>query len=347
MKRVGIIVRANEKGLGTQTRNAWQNYPFDSTLLVLDGNRRALEHPEWYPGAHTARYDPILHEFTAESRPAVEAFLDEIDVLFSVETPYDWSLGAERSGWKRTLRVIQGNPEFYTHETKPDRAQPDRWTWPTTWRTDKLPPGPVVPVPAPTDCWAKPASLDEPMTIVHVAGHRANADRNGTDPFMDSLRYLAGPPVRARVYGQDGQLPELPRLPANVEVEMKPNGVLDRWEMYDDAHILVMPRRYGGLCLPVQEALTAGLAVVMTDCPPNPQTWPIKPLSHGRGRLIRTPGGNIPTHVVSARSIGQALMRYERHPGTLPKQMEQSLQWAEDHSWEVLKPMYDELFQSW
>jgi glycosyltransferase involved in cell wall biosynthesis len=345
MKRVGIIVRANERGLGTQTRAAWQNYPFDATLLVLDGNRRAQEHPEWYPDAFKVRYDPVIHEF--EDWNQVSAFLDEVDVVFSVETLYDWTLASVGRGID-VKTVVQGNPELYGHNEDPKRHHPDRWTWPTTWLTDKLPPGPVVPVPVPTDCWAEAASPDEPLTVVHVGGFRANEDRNGTKLFIESLPFLNGSnPVRVRIYSQDGTLPSLPRVPPNVDVELYENGVLDRWAMYEGAHVLVMPRKYGGLCLPVQEAMTAGLAVLMTDCPPNPQTWPIKGIPAGRGRLVRTPGGNIMTAVANSRLIGHALLRLEAQREGLEALMAGSRKWAEEHTWEKLKPMYDDLFQSW
>jgi hypothetical protein len=345
MKRVGIIVRANSKGLGYQSLSAFQNYDFQSALLVTDGNRRAAERTDWYPNVHAVRYDPINHQF--EDWDHVFAFMDEVDVIFSVETLYDWSLAdlCRRRGIKT---VVQGNPELYGHEGDPTRPHPDRWTWPTEWRTHLLPPGPIVPVPVPNDCWAEAGKLDEPLTLVHVGGHRANADRNGTELFMKALPQLASKePIRVRVYSQEGRIPEPPRLPANVDLELKPHGVLDRWEMYDGAHALVMPRRYGGLCLPVQEAMTAGLAVLMTDCSPNPQTWPVRAIPHGRGRMIHTPAGNIMTCVAGERLVGQAMLRLQARPDSLEELMRGSREWAAKNTWENLRPMYDELFQSW
>lgn len=347
MKRVGIIVRANLKGLGTQSRAAWENYPFDAALLVLDGNRRAEEHPEWYPGVPQVHYDPLTHRFAIEDDEVIDEFLGAVDVIFSVETLYDWGL-ADRARQRGVKTVVQGNPELYGHAAHPDRPAPDRWTWPTSWRTSELPPGAVVPVPVPSGCWATPATAGDPLTVVHVGGHRANADRNGTKLFVDSIRFLASSnPVRVRIYSQEGSIPELPRLGANVDVEVYDHGVYDRWAMYEDAHLLVMPRRYGGLCLPVQEAMTAGLAVAMTDTPPNPQTWPIKPISPSRGPVIRTPAGNIPTAVCAPRLIGQTIMRLLQSQTALEGLMRASRDWAEEHTWEKLKPLYDDLFQSW
>jgi glycosyltransferase involved in cell wall biosynthesis len=44
--------------------------------------------------------------------------------------------------------------------------------------------------------------------------------------------------------------------------------------MYDGFDAMVLPRRYAGLCLPMNEALMSGLPVFMTDISPNNQVLP-------------------------------------------------------------------------
>ena len=55
---------------------------------------------------------------------------------------------------------------------------------------------------------------------------------------------------------------------------------LDQNELYSDFDVMIMPRRYGGLCLPMNEALCSGLPVIMTDISPNnrvlPKEWLVK-----------------------------------------------------------------------
>jgi glycosyltransferase involved in cell wall biosynthesis len=50
--------------------------------------------------------------------------------------------------------------------------------------------------------------------------------------------------------------------------------------MYDGFDAMILPRRYAGLCLPMNEALMSGLPVFMTDISPNnkilPQEWLVK-----------------------------------------------------------------------
>jgi glycosyltransferase involved in cell wall biosynthesis len=51
----------------------------------------------------------------------------------------------------------------------------------------------------------------------------------------------------------------------------------DQAELYTRVDALILPRRYGGLCLPMNEALLSGLPVIMPDCSPNndvlPERW--------------------------------------------------------------------------
>lgn len=336
MIRVGLIARSNEKGLGYQTWSFAQNYPVASILHVTDANRRAPENLDRYPNAHHVRWSADVGFHTFEP---VEAFLAEVDVVFSVETLYDWRIA------KLKPTVVQGNPEFFRHHFNPDLPHPTIWTWPTTWKTDILPEGPVIPVPVPSDCWAQAAPPDDEVyKVIHIAGHRANGDRNGTDLFMQSLPQLRAK-TNVRVYGQDGSLPPPPRVDVDVEVELHTYGVIDRWSMYDDAHVLVLPRRYGGLCLPVLEAATAGLAIVMTDCAPNATTWPIVPLRSGRGRAIIAPVGPINTSAVHPKLIGGAVRSLGQERARLYERMADSARWAAANTWDVLRPRYDQLFE--
>ena len=63
----------------------------------------------------------------------------------------------------------------------------------------------------------------------------------------------------------------------------------NREDMYDGFDAMVLPRRYAGLCLPMNEALLSALPVFMTDISPNnfilPAEWLVKSDSIG---TIRT-----------------------------------------------------------
>lgn len=341
MVRVGLIVRSNDRGLGTQTREAYYGYPFDSVLHVLDHNPTWPERPDAYPGAHIAHW--VDGRFKDEE---IIPFLDEIDVVFSVETLYDWQF--VKLADKRGVRtIVQGNPEFYRHAgILAGQPEPDEWVWPTPWMVDQLPSQTVIPVPVAVDCTAKPGGIDDRLVVVHVAGHRAAGDRNGTEVMMQAIPIIRSE-VTVRIVGQDG--PEtvlrgrIPRLRDNVTLEVNEAGVDDRWSMYDGAHVLVLPRRYGGLSLPAQEGFQAGLAVMMTNCEPN-NIWPIHPLYAKPGRAQLTPFGYIPTWAVPPVMIAKRIDEMNRNREILALARERAKQWAEANSWERLQPVYDRLF---
>jgi hypothetical protein len=336
--RVGLIARATATGLGTQTQNFYRGYEPDSVLLLRDGSRWWQDDLSWYPDAHVARFDGT----DIEPGPA-EAFASEIDVLFSVETLYSWKFAAMLKN-RHIRTVVQGNPEFYRRPGEKGAAPiPDQWTWPTTWLLSELPEGPVVPVPAFTEPRPpKPQTKDSDLlTFLHVAGHRANGDRNGTEVFCKAIRHLQQP-CRVKVIGQDGRLPIPDVIPNHVKLDVNANGTDDRWDLYRHADVLVSPRRYGGLSLPVQEAMHCGLVVMMSDCSPN-RDWPIIPIPCSVGTALRTPFGHVRTFEVRARTLASEMDALTQNRPRIHSAREDGEEWLVSHSWERLRPDYDKV----
>jgi glycosyltransferase involved in cell wall biosynthesis len=287
--------------------NDWGRYP-DATVFTLDN---------WH-------FDEMM----------MRAWLDGLDVVFMVETPYDWEMLA----WAKqhgVRTVIQGNPEFYT-----DTQQPDAWWWPTPWLQDRVPRGPVVPVPVPDDWEVMAGGIDDRLEIVHVAGHRARADRNGTDVMSRVVRRL-DLPVKVRVYGQDGSLVGF-KAPKGVEVELFPDGVDDRKDMYRGAHVVVLPRRYGGLSLPAQEALASGCAVIMPDVSPN-SFWPVIRVPANAHGTIHTKLGHVRLFTTDADAILRTLHDLHHDRDMLRYFRDEALRWADANRWGRHADHYREL----
>jgi glycosyltransferase involved in cell wall biosynthesis len=343
LSRLGLIARADARGLAVQTKNFHDNYPTASTLVVTTPDRRWPDDPSRFPGAHITTW--VGDRALLEPADAVSAFLDDVDTVFSVETLYCTRL-ADQAAARGIRTVIQGNPEFYRRSHRSSGyPTPDHWTWPTPWLLDHVPPGPVIPVPVSGRSSAVAGHPDDDtMIAVHVAGRRALGDRNGTELFVAALHQLDARHVHIRLYSQDGHLPDLPALGRHITVETFPDGVADRWTMYDGAHLLVAPRRYGGLSLPVLEAMESGLAVAMTDCPPNGM-WPIVPIRAGPGRTERMPVGPVATTVAAPRLIALTIAGLARHRDTLTDAMTAARQWATANTWDVLRPRYERLLQ--
>lgn len=326
--RWGLIVRSEtDRGLGIQTQAMYENLKPDKTLLVLVPKSGFMSHPELYPDAEQVTLK-IAHGFGVLDEETVRDWWKDLDVVVSVETLYDWRLveWAEQDGVKT---LIHGNPEFWM-STNP---QPTAWMWPTSWRLEHLPKGPIVPVPVPDDVKQTAATPGEgDLRIVHIGGN-AMADRNGTLDVINAMRKIPTG-VRLDIFAQSA-VPKTSHMRIKV---LKP--VADRWAIYRDRHALLIPRKYGGLCLPVQEAMASGLAVIMTDCQPNPKTWPIIPMITDLGKIVRMQTGGVQLHDCPPNVIANTL----KHCATVPKVIEtyqqKGLEWAAAHTWSTLKQRY-------
>jgi glycosyltransferase involved in cell wall biosynthesis len=327
--KLGIIARGEDRGLGVLTWEACRHLRPERVLLIdpAPGVAKGFDqHAERFPGATLASWaGEGLDERT------VRRWLAGLDVVYTAETSYDPRLyeWARQLGVRTVLHVM---PEFL--RPAPPELRPDVWWTPTPWRLDRLPPSTVVvPVPVATDRFDRQvrARCD---TLLHVAGHRAAADRNGTTALLASLRYLRTP-TRIVITGQDGHLPAA-RLPSHVELVERSAGVADYWQLYDEGDALVLPRRYGGLSLPAQEAMAAGMALVMTDCEPQRTCWPIIPIA-GRPRgELDTPSGPVPLYAAHPATLAAAIDRLLVLPSAAAKASAASLQWAATHSWQRL-----------
>ena len=309
--RVGLIARSNKRGLGTQTYEFWRGYKPDAVLHLLDDNPRWPEDPDLYPDAQ------LVHFRAGEPLPAPELveFMAGLDVIFSVETLYDWSL-VHMANNRNIRTVIQGNPEFMRHNSRGWEATPHPtiWTFPTPWIINEMPSQRILPVPAPVTVGAKAGIVDDPLVAVHVAGHRAAGDRNGTEFVVEAIRHIKRP-MTLRIIGQDGPNTIFRErnvdCPEHVTLELIETGVDDRWSLYEGAHVCLLPRRYGGLCLPAIEALACGVVPMMPNCSPN-EIWPISVLTATRGRSHLTPYGHVETEVTNPLHLAHHLDDIER-----------------------------------
>lgn len=322
--RVGVVSPLTDRGLGVQTWEAARN--LDAAVLFVDTHdRSAPSHPERFPDAVRCEWSQGLNPKT------VMGWLRTVDVVYAAETFFDprlpkWAKGCD------TATVLHANPEFWTGAQEPTHL----WSA-TDWRRDVMPARTeVVPFPVAADRFTPAEPHDGPCRWVHVAGKRALADRNGTDTLVNSLHLLTEP-CEIRIVVQHGEVPALANAPSHVKVTIS-DPPADYWRLYDDADALVLPRRYGGLCLPVQEACAAGLAVIMSALTPNGM-WPGPRVPAGFWRKVTMPCGRVPVYDVAPQALAQA-MDALADPATRHQFQSESLAWAAAHSWEAQKPAW-------
>jgi glycosyltransferase involved in cell wall biosynthesis len=136
---------------------------------------------------------------------------------------------------------------------------------------------------------------------------------------------------------------EVGRTLAGVEVHFR-GPVESRWEMYQDQHLMVLPRRYGGLSLKVHESLDSGVPVIMPDIEPN-RRWPGPRTPAARGKRILVPCGPLHTFNADPHAIAAEIDLLARDRSLLEVEQRAALKWAEENSWSHLRHAYMKAFK--
>jgi glycosyltransferase involved in cell wall biosynthesis len=124
-------------------------------------------------------------------------------------------------------------------------------------------------------------------------------------------------------------------------------GSSDRAELYASFDVLILPRRYGGLCLPMSEALASGLPVIMSNTSPNDAILPADWLVPGAFNGGFTSRVAIQYFNVNIAVLAQKLDEWATMPDEMLDQhkaraLELSRQWDP----RVLRPQYEAVFTS-
>jgi glycosyltransferase involved in cell wall biosynthesis len=262
--RLGLIARADNRGLGQQTWAVQRNLHPAKTMVVDCDSAQPLDlHLERFPKAYIVRGLPSAYEY--------QHFVDGLDAVYTAETGYgDLWTHANKAGVKT---VLHANYEFLD-----PRDQPSVWAAPSPWHLDRFPAGAQhLPVPIELDRFPVTEKPLRASRFLHVVGRPAIHDRNGTLDLLQALQHVTATitvTVTCQVPGYVGSLIHDHNIhtPDNVTLIL---DSVDRdfyWTAYQHQDALILPRRFGGLCLPANEAIGAGIPVIMPDIDPN-NTW--------------------------------------------------------------------------
>jgi glycosyltransferase involved in cell wall biosynthesis len=327
--KLGVLARPEPRGLGNQTYEVCRHLNPDRVLLIDTGHdKRFTKQPERF-----GRWDTTVAPWIGGrlDETTVRRWLRGLDVVYSAESPYDFRMG-EWCAAEGVGLVLHANPEFVGPADAKVRAT---WWSATPWRLDHLPHGArVVPMPVPESLNTHEASAR--FRFLHTAGWPAVEDRNGTDRLMTAA-HLMSAECDLIVRGQHRSILHH-RLPRHhpVRLVIECGNVANYWDLYNGADVLVMPRRYGGLCLPVQEAMASGLPVVMTDCSPN-ESWPGPRVPADTSTTVATRAGRIPLYDADPHALAETLDNLATDPGFVAKLRQEATEWADANSWTSLQ----------
>jgi glycosyltransferase involved in cell wall biosynthesis len=344
--RLGLLAFATDTGLGIQTRAIYRHLKPAKTMLVdLSALNHMPVHDDWYDYAVRTNGFPTNAE--------VDQFLDGLDVVFYCETPLNFYL-IERARQLGIKTVLQYNYEFLDYLTPaeqrlPQLPRPDVFAAPTQWNIAAVQQmagaHAVEPLPVPIDLDELPRrSITRARCFFHIAGRPAIHDRNGTLDFIQAARLAAPhmPEAEFVIYCQQPTL-EMGRALVGSPVKVK-GPVPEPADMYRGGDVLVLPRRYGGLCLPAQEAVGCGIPVLMPNISPN-DTW------LPAGCLIQVkqtfqefqPRGLVRVFSINEHALAWRMIGLYQDDAEVARLHTQANELAERMSWQALKPRYEEV----
>lgn len=342
--RVGLIARADRTGLAVQTWCFWRNMHPAATLVVdlahCSGQSPELDRYASDPNVTVWRA-AVYPSVEAKPDPVLENFLDQVDVVFTCETPYNlWLFKRAREKGVRT--VLQPNYEFLEYLLYRDLPEPDVFGLPSRWHEQeirmRLPGRDIRHLPVPVDRTLLPyRHRSELRTLLHTAGTPAMEDRNGTLLLMEAMQHVRAP-VELTIRTQK-HLPQ----PASRNVRVDTRSSQNFWDLYGDEDLYVIPRKFGGLCLPMQEALSVGMPVLSTNVSPQDEFIPTDLLVDAppvREVMTRAP---IWVHEANPHAVAARIDWLYDNPDRFSELSEWADLWAVGHDWEALRPAYEEV----
>lgn len=280
--KLGLICRADNTGLGVQTHDLYKflqphrTYVIDLTKVNAEMGKTTALFKDRYPDAK------FIDGFPNPSD--VENMLTDIDVLFTVEIPYNYDLFA-LAKLRGVKTILHYNYEFLDYLEQPNLPAPDLMLAPSIWHFDDVKAYTeqhyikLRYLPPPVDRKLIPFYQRTAANhFVHVAGHKTFMDRNGTEVVMESLKYIRSD-ITVTIHTQSKEVAaDIAKyeVPENVTLNVLDTEVKNYQDIYNNHNydVLLLPRRYGGLSLQLNEAMSAGLPVIMPNVSPNNSILP-------------------------------------------------------------------------
>lgn len=349
---LGILAYSSNNGLGIQTQALVKHLkPFKVMQVDLSSLNSAKQYPERLPGSQIVQGYPKGQD--------IEEFLQDLDCVMVAETPLNYHLFSRaRELGIKTVQIP--NWEFFDYFWYPNHPKPDLIISPSMWHYDDLKKFckqhgiKLVYLHHPVDRDDLPLrQIKQARTFLHIAGRAAAHDRNGTNTVIEAGKYIkSDAKVLIHFQGEQGMghqststladyVNKLAHENVRSNVTIRVNEFDNYADVYRGGDVLLLPRRYGGNCLPLNEALSCGMPVIMPDISPNdhllPRDWllPAKKISEFTPRTVIDIYGVDPK--VLAAKIDE-MAGYDTERMKDESMVADAL--AQEISWETMAPAY-------
>jgi len=324
--KIGLVARCDNSGLGTLARDFYNNLPVEKSLLVLSR----------YQNDTSLFRNSIISERGVPTLEEVDRFLEGLDVVIGFETVYNWSIFSKAK--ERGIKTILIPMYEWTPEPLP--VIPDLIICPSKLDYDyykqDYPKANVEYLPIPIDRKVfKFKKKKTATTFLFNNGHGGFLERNSLTELLQAISLI---PLDAK-FIINTQIPPAwgikdRRITLNI-------GEMTREELFKEGDVFIMPHKFNGLSLPIQEAMSCGMPVISTDIYPTndylPKEWLFEPEAMVKGRL----GANtryIDIALISPKKLAKAIEKWINQD--ISKYSEMMDKKAEEMSWKTLKPKY-------
>jgi hypothetical protein len=270
---VGSIGRANITGLSTLLKSYYDNGIIQKVIVELhptDENQT-----EWFKSEDRLEVGPnekqeFRYAFQEKDRSSVVNFIEGIDVLLMFEIPFYWEIiDIAKKLNKKTVLIPM-------YECTPIPIDVDHFLCINELDyhiyKQAYPNKKVSFSRNPSNSNVIWRQRERARKFVHNAGYHFNSNRNGTLSLIDSLKYIKSP------------IELVIRSTKKIDLKIDDDrvtltsGPLDFKSIWDDGDVFIMPEKHNALCLPLEEAYSAGMLVMAGNRFPNNFIFPKDPL---------------------------------------------------------------------
>ncbi len=307
----GAVIYATNQGLGIQAKTFYDNGIFQKAFVQKHSSYE--NHYEWYPD----RVDSF------------EELLNTCDKIIFFEIAFDWKyiIRARERGVKTIFFLMYEcthNPLPYFPDVLVGGSVMEREYFGDSVK--------VINVPVPNHLkWRKRTVA---KTFVHNAGHGGLCGRNGTKELIEAIKYIKSPIkliIRSQVPIQQYEDPR-------VEYRI---GDFPYESLFEEGDVFVYPDKFGGSCLPLQEAYASGMAIMASDRHPSNLWLPKEILIPIQGYKKERAYSVVDSAIVSPQEIARQIDKWYNQDITSFSL--QGKAWAKENSWAKLKKQYEAL----
>ena len=328
---VGSIGYATKSGLGLLMKRFYDKGVINRVYLV--------KHPH-YQNYQLGWYNPEDVYYSSDN------LFDGLDVLLLFENAVgnNWSL-VERA---RQLGIKIVMMPMYEWTPMPLPVPADLYLCPSDLDQQYYSSLPHVRINVPVEVPWKLRTKAE--VFIHNAGHGGSHFRNGTPELLDAMQYVKSP-VKLIVRGQPGerQIERLFQDGWRKTHDPRITYVLQdvpEEELYSTGDVFIFPEKFNGLSLPLQEAYASGMLVMAGDRFPINKWLPENPLIPVHRYVKDRMNSSCPEFDkadINAITIAAQIDNWYGRP--IEQYSNYGRYWAEENSWEVLKPQYMEILE--